>query len=252
MPVKHSDICINLQDISFQYGDLPVLESISASIPEGDFVGIIGPNGGGKTTLLKIILGLLEPASGEIKIFGHSVREAKEHFEVGYVPQHIAQLNYSFPATVIEVVRSGLTRRRGILRPFQKSDTDRALEIMKTVGIGNLAERPLDALSGGQRQRVFIARALAGSPRILILDEPAVGVDRLAEDLLDQLLYSLNKEKGMTIIVVSHDVEAVLAQAKHILCVNKTLVCHTPSLNFDKEHYWHTLYGNHPETHPHH
>ena len=252
MSVNHSKICINLNDVGFQYGDLPVLESITTSIPEGDFIGIIGPNGGGKTTLLKIILGLLEPANGEITIFGHSVAEAKEHFEIGYVPQHIAQLNYSLPATVLEVVRSGLTRRRGLLRPFKKADTARALEIMETVGIANLAERPLDALSGGQRQRVFIARALAGSPRILILDEPAVGVDRGAEDKLVELLYTLNKENGMTIIVVSHDVEAILVQAKHILCVNKTLVCHTPSLNFDKEHYWHTLYGNHPGQHPHH
>lgn len=252
MQVNHSTICIDLNDIGFQYGDLPVLESITTSIPEGDFVGIIGPNGGGKTTLLKIILGLLEPSNGEIKIFGHSVHEAKEHFEVGYVPQHIAQLNYSFPTTVIEVVRSGLTRRRGLFHSFKKVDYERALEIMQTVGIAHLADRPLDALSGGQRQRVFIARALAGSPRILILDEPAVGVDRVAEDTLDELLFTLNKENGMTVIVVSHDVDAILAQAKHILCVNKTLVCHTPSLNFDKEHYWHTLYGNHPGTHPHH
>lgn len=252
MSVMHSTICISLADVSFQYGDLPVLESISATIPQGDFVGIIGPNGGGKTTLLKIILGLLEPTSGTLSIFGHSVAEAKEHFEVGYVPQHIAQLNYSFPATVLEVVRSGLTRRRGLLRPFQKTDTEQALAVMETVGILDLANRPLDALSGGQRQRVFIARALVGSPRLLILDEPAVGVDRGAEQKLDELLYVLNQQKGMTIITVSHDVEAVLAQAKHVLCVNKTLVCHTPSARFDKEHYWHTLYGNHTNEHPHH
>lgn len=245
MQVKHSDICIELNDVSFNYGDLPVLESITTSISEGDFVGIIGPNGGGKTTLLKIILGLLEPKSGEVKIFGHSVREAKEHYEIGYVPQHIAQVNYSFPTTVFEVVRSGLTRRRGILRPFQKSDDARAKEIMEMIGIGNLSARPLDALSGGQRQRVFIARALAGSPRLLILDEPTVGVDSASENQLDELLTKLNKEQGMTIILVSHDVDAVLAQVKHILCVNRSLVCHTASHHFDKNQYWHDIYGKH-------
>ena len=248
MSVNHSDVCIQLNQVSFEYGDLPVLESVSASIPEGDFVGIIGPNGGGKTTLLKIILGLLEPKSGEVKIFGHSVAEAKEHFEIGYVPQHIAQLNYSFPATVFEVVRSGLTRRRGLLRPFQKADETVVHEMMEMVGIADLATRPLDALSGGQRQRVFIARALAGAPRLLILDEPTAGVDSASEERLDDLLAKLNQEKKMTIIMVSHDVEAVLSQVKHVLCVSKNVVCHAPSREFNKDRYLQDMYGPKSQT----
>ncbi len=253
MSVEHSPVCIELKDISFQYNELPVLESVNASVTEGDFVGIIGPNGGGKTTLLKIILGLLEPSQGQVKIFGHSVAEAKEHFEIGYVPQHIAQLNYSFPATVFEVVRSGLTRRRGLLNRWQNSDELVVREMMEKVGITDLANRPLDALSGGQRQRVFIARALAGLPRLLILDEPTVGVDSASEEKLDDLLTKLNRDQKMTIIMVSHDVDAVLAQVKQVICVSKSVVCHTPSHQFDKEKYSRDLYGkkNQPVGHHH-
>lgn len=244
MSVKHSDICITLDAVGFHYGDLSVLENITTQIPQGDFVGIIGPNGGGKTTLLKIILGLLTPDSGEVKIFGHSVAEAKEHFEIGYVPQHIAQLNFSFPTTVLEVVRSGLTRRRGVGHFLTKSDTAVARETLALVGIADLADRPLDELSGGQRQRVFIARALAGSPRLLILDEPTAGVDSNSEKQLEVLLADLNKKQGMTIITVSHDVDAVLSQVKHVLCVNRSLVCHTPSKKFNRDEYASSLYAN--------
>lgn len=251
MSVKHSSICIEINNIGFKYNDLPVLESVSATIPQGDFVGIIGPNGGGKTTLLKIILGLLEPDNGEVKIFGHSVAEAKEHFEIGYVPQHIAQLNYSFPATVFEVVRSGLTRRRGLLHSFHKTDEKHVKEMMEMVGIADLATRPLDALSGGQRQRVFIARALAGSPRLLILDEPAAGVDSASEQKLDDLLAKLNHDQNMTIIMVSHDIDAVLARVKQVICVNKTVVCHTASHAFDKDKYSSDLYGLKQGSHQH-
>ncbi len=248
MSVNHSEVCIDLKQIGFSYNETPVLESVNASISEGDFVGIIGPNGGGKTTLLKIILGLLEPTVGEVKIFGHSVSEAKEHFEVGYVPQHIAQLNYSFPATVREVVRSGLTRRRGLFHWFNTSDELLVDEILTKVGISNLASRPLDALSGGQRQRVFIARALVGSPRLLILDEPTVGVDSDAEAKVDELLAMLNTQDKMTIIMVSHDVDAVLAQVKHVLCVSKTVMCHAPSKQFDKNQYFQDIYGTKNQT----
>ena len=252
MPVEHGNICISLQNIGFAYTNAPVLDSVSAEIPVGDFVGVIGPNGGGKTTLLKLILGLAEPTTGKVEIFGHSAAEAKAHFEIGYVPQHIAQVDFSFPATVYEVVLSGRTRRCGLWRSFCQDDKQAAIEMMDMVGIAELANRPLDQLSGGQRQRVFIARALAGEPKLLILDEPTVGVDSVAEDRLDRLLTKLNKEKRMTIIMVSHDVDAVVSQVQHVLYVSKTLMCHVPAHHFHKEKYLHDVYGHHTQGVEHH
>ena len=189
-------------------------------------------------------MGLIEPTNGQVEIFGHSAATAKTHFEIGYVPQHIAQVDFSFPATVYEVVLSGRTRRRGLFHLFNSDDQKQAEEMMDLVGISELANRPLDQLSGGQRQRVFIARALAGEPKLLILDEPSVGVDSAAEDQLDRLLRKLNQENKMTIIMVSHDVDAVIGQVRHVLCVSKTLVCHVPAPNFEKEKYLHDVYGH--------
>jgi zinc transport system ATP-binding protein len=240
----HSNTSIELNNVSFSYGGMPVLENITLSVSAGDFVGVIGPNGGGKTTLLKLILGLQEPNEGIVKIFGHSVATAKTHFEIGYVPQHIVQGDFSFPATVREVVLSGRTRRCGIGRFFGNEDYMAAEEMMRMVGIFELADRPLDALSGGQRQRVFIARALAGEPKLLILDEPTVGVDSAAEDTLDQLLANLNRDKGMTIIMVSHDIDAVITQARHVVCVSKKIVCHVPAHSFHKEEYLKDVYDH--------
>ncbi len=220
---RHSATSIEFTGVSFGYTDFFVLEDISFSIASGDFVGIIGPNGGGKTTLLKLLLGLLEPTMGAVTIFGHTVHKAKEHCEIGYVPQHISHVDFTFPATVEEVVKSGRTARRKIMRPWNKAD---ALAVEKTLhltGVFDLRNTPIGELSGGQRQRVFIARALSGEPKILILDEPTVGVDSAAVNQFNTLLTELNRKQNMTIVMVSHDIEAVTALAKKIITVNKRI-----------------------------
>jgi len=249
MPIKKHDTktCIEFKRVNFAYGTAPVLSDVSFSIPSGDYVGVIGPNGGGKTTLLKLLLGILQPDAGTIQLFGHSVREAKSHYEIGYVPQNVVQTDLAFPATVAEVVASGRTRRRGLLGSMSKSDRAAIERAIELTGVREFQGARLGELSGGQRQRAFIARALAGEPKILILDEPTVGVDIASVSQFNRVLDDLNAA-GLTILLVSHDVDAVAAQVKHVLCINKEVVCHVASRQFDKTGTLRDLYGSAHQT----
>lgn len=216
--------CIQVEHVSFSFGELPVLADISFEIWRGDYVGIIGPNGGGKTTLLKILLGLLQPTSGSIQLFGQPATSFDERHYLGYVPQRVAQAD--FPATVREVVASGRSARctAGHMHAGHAAqDIAAALEL---ADISDLAGRRLGELSGGQRQRVFIARALAGRPRILLLDEPTTGIDAASQQQFFDLLRRLNREHGLTILFVSHDLGAMRHEASRIFELNQTLAEH--------------------------
>jgi zinc transport system ATP-binding protein len=235
--------CIEVQDVSFNYHGHPVLEHVRFDVRAGEYLGIIGPNGGGKTTLLKVILGLLSPDAGEVRIFGESVSGYRERYLLGYVPQRAAQEVVHFPVTVAEVVRSGRTARAGLLKRLSRDDlraVDRAMEVS---GVREHRDRPVGTLSGGERQRVFIARALAGEPRVLLLDEPVVGVDIAAKERFYSFLTHLNREMGMTIIFVSHDVGAIAHEVDTVLCLNRTLICHGHPEDFIKEDYLSEVYG---------
>lgn len=210
MPIAIPPTAIDIRDMSFSYtGGDPELEHITVSIPQGEYVGILGPNGGGKSTLLKVILGLLRPTGGEVIVAGGPM---------SYVPQHSAQTDGQFPATVTEVVHSGTL--------VGKAPRNIVQEAMANTGIADLAKRLVGSLSGGQRQRVYLARALAGRPNTLILDEPTVGVDVEAQERFYELLRSLNKDMGLTILFASHDVDMITREAKTILCINRRLVSH--------------------------
>ena len=213
---------VRFRDVRFSYDETPVFNApVTFGIAPGDFACIVGPNGGGKTTLLKLTLGLLRPQTGAIEVLGAAPGENRQH--VGYMPQH-AQLDLKFPVTVLDVVLMGRLHPRGPLLRYSRVDAARAREALEQVRMGHLARRPFAALSGGQRQRVLIARALACEPKLLLLDEPTAGLDVAAQGDLYQLLNELNKR--MTIFMVSHDVSFVSKFVKTVICVNRKVDVH--------------------------
>ncbi len=201
----------------------PALEDVSLRIEATDFLGVIGPNGGGKTTLLKILLGLLEPQKGTVKVFGRRVDltgPAEVRQRIGYVPQH-ASIDPSVPATALDVVLMGRLRLSSWGATFARAHVVAAEDALRLTGTRELARRPIAELSGGQRQRVLIARALASEAELLLLDEPTQGVDLHREREVLELLERLNAT--MPIVMVSHDVNLVAAHLKSAVCVNRTL-----------------------------
>jgi zinc transport system ATP-binding protein len=212
---------IELDSVSFTYGGPPVLQDVSLEVPPGEFLGLVGPNGGGKSTLLKIMLGLLEPSTGRVAVLGRRPAEACR--EVGYVPQH-PSFPRDFPITVEETVLLGrLGRTRG-WGGFTAADRPIARRAMVETEVPDLAGRPLSTLSGGQIQRVLIARALASEPRVLLLDEPTANIDLRVESDIFTLLKQLSAR--LTIIVVSHDVGFISQYVTRVACLNRTLLCH--------------------------
>ena len=220
-----SDYIIELKNVYTGYKELIVLEDISINIPKGGFLAVVGPNGGGKTTLIKTILGLIKPVSGTIKVFGKSPNElGDERKRIGYVPQ-VLSVDLNFPILVKDAVLMGRYGRIGMLKSPLLKDKEIVKETMENVGILDLAEKPIGRLSGGQRQRVFLARALANEPEVIFLDEPTTGIDVPSMEGLYELLYKLHKD-GITIIVVSHDIGVVASYADTIACLNKNLIAH--------------------------
>ncbi len=214
-----------LESASFSYGAEQVLDQVSLRVERGDFLGVIGPNGAGKTTLLRILLGLLR-SSGNVRLFGVDIAAFRDWERIGYVPQKAVAFESAFPASVFEVVISGRTRRAGLGRRFDTHDREAARRALETVGLLPYRDRLIGRLSGGQQQRVFIARALANSPELLVLDEPTVGVDVDAQEQFYSLLHRLNREFGTTLILVSHDIGVVAQEVTQLACLNRTLVFH--------------------------
>ncbi|MEI4770886.1 metal ABC transporter ATP-binding protein [Psychrobacillus sp. FJAT-51614] len=221
-----SNPLIQLQNVFYQYEQTEALKNISLKIEEGDFLAIIGPNGSGKSTLLKIILGLLKPTKGEVLLFGKPVPLFKEKELIGYVSQKSNAFNTGFPATVEEVVQSGLVKKAGIFRSYPKNTQSKVKEALTSVGMEKFSKKNIGDLSGGQQQRVFIARALVSDPKILILDEPTVGVDSKNVRSFYHMLSHLNREHQITIVLVTHDVDAVSKSISHVACLNQTIHFH--------------------------
>ena len=218
-----TDHDIVLKDISFAYKQNHILEDVTLFIDKGEFASIVGPNGGGKTTLLKLILGLLKPNKGKISIFGKPPEEARQ--QIGYMPQY-AHLDMDFPATVMDVVLMGRLTRTNFW--FSKKDRAEALAAIEEVGMGSFTRTGFNQLSGGQKQRILIARALCSRPAILLLDEPTANLDQETEINLFSILQALNSK--MTILVVSHDLGFVSKYVKSVICVNRKVVIHPTTL----------------------
>lgn len=225
---------IEIKNLSFRYGNINVLDDINMQIRRGEFVGLIGPNGSGKSTLLKIILGLLTPQQGEVTLFGQSVNRFTDWDKIGYVSQKANSFNTGFPATVHEVVAMGLYGKKGVFKPLNRLDKERIRKAIELVGLSEFEKRNIGKLSGGQQQRTFIARALVNDPELLILDEPTVGIDSESTKQFNNLLNNLNKELGITIILVSHDIGVVTKQVTQVACLNKKLHFHGSPEEFDQ------------------
>ena len=222
--VNHEESIVKVENISFGYGDgEEILDGVSFSIHRGDYLGIVGPNGAGKTTLLKIILGLLPPTSGTVRLFDQDQAKFRDWQKIGYVPQKATNFDANFPATVKEIVSMGRYARRGMFRSLTREDQKIVERSLLEVEMWDFRDRLIGDLSGGQQQRVFVARALAGEPEIIFLDEPTVGIDtRIRKEFYD-LLRKLNKDYGLTLVLVSHNLDVISEEAMHVACINRKL-----------------------------
>lgn len=213
---------IEIESLSFAYYVDYVLEDINLEIQSGDFIGMIGPNGGGKTTLLRLILGILTPTRGSIRIMGKSPKQTQDL--IAYVPQY-ADMDHQFPIKVREVVAMGLIHKYSFLPWFAGRQWEAVNNALQKVSLLDLADKRFGDLSGGQRQRCLIARAIVSKPRIILLDEPTASVDFTVESDIFEFFRSLNQE-GITIILVSHDVGFISSYVNRVVCVNRRIQCH--------------------------
>jgi len=223
-------LIIELRAVKYAYGDGPnVLDGVDFKVRDGEFLGVIGPNGGGKTTLLKLILGLMRPLSGDVLVIGrHAADLGHDRRLLGYVPQDVA-IRKQFPATVLDVCLMGTYASLGLFRWPGKKEKANARQALVDVGLEGLEDRSAGNLSGGQQQRLSIARALVAQPRLLLLDEPTSGLDTGGQSQLFTLLEKLRKQYQLTVVMVSHDVTALAHYADELACLNRTLHWHDRS-----------------------
>jgi zinc transport system ATP-binding protein len=234
---------ITIDNISVNLNGKEVLKNINLSLEEKKFIGIVGPNGGGKTTLLRAILGLIRPFSGEIRVFGRRPEEVLKAGNIfGYLPQML-KIKPNFPIRVIDVVMMGRYGKIGTLRWPKEEDKKKTLEYLSMMGIEELKNELFGNLSGGQQQRASIARALAGEPRILLLDEPNTGIDVIGQEDFYHLLNGLRKKIDLTIIMASHDIGTIPTYVDEIACLNKTLHYHGNPLGALNDTILTKLYG---------
>ena len=215
---------VSLKDVTVRYDETTALEGVSLDIYPDDFLGIIGPNGGGKTTLVKAILGAL-PHSGTVH-YSPTLTE-RGHRQIGYLPQQ-AEFDRSFPISVVEVVMSGLQAEKQLFSRYTKADREKAMQLLEMAGIEAIADRQISEISGGQMQRALLCRAVISEPKLLILDEPTNFVDNQFENELYTLLHRLNER--MAIVMVSHDLGTITSVVKSIVCVNRTVHRHDSNI----------------------
>lgn len=222
---------LQFENVWYQYDSEAVIEDVSLSVGLGEFVAILGPNGSGKTTLIKLALGLVTPSRGSVNLFGESPEHFRDWKMIGYVPQAVEVVGTQFPATVEEVVAQGLYKGFDPFSMFRRSGRPAVLDAMETAGIAAIKKRRISSLSVGQQQRALISRALVRSPQLLVLDEPVAGVDAAGQEQLYSMLRRLNREHDMTILMVTHDIGAVMREATTVACINRSLVFHGPPHN---------------------
>lgn len=212
---------IKIENIIFGYGRTTVLDDVSTIIKDGDFMGIVGPNGSGKSTMLKIFLGLLKPQKGTVKVFDTDINKFNQWGKIGYIPQKATSFNQGFPATVEEVVSANLYPMVGLAGRIGKNHKEKVDEALGIVDMLEYKKRIIGRLSGGQQQRVFIAKSLVSAPRVIFMDEPTVGIDQKSEESFYELMESLNKNRGITLVIVTHDIGAIDNRVNRVLCLSE-------------------------------
>jgi len=222
--LKFSPSLFEVRSLTYTVRGNEILKSVNMTVLKGEYCAIIGPNGGGKTTLIRLLMGLEKPTSGTIRLFGVDQQKFKAWHKIGYVPQRSALVDASFPATVREVVAMGRYALRGMFSIESVEDKRIIEESMEQMGVSDLRDRLIGHLSGGQRQRVMIARALASHPEVLIVDEPNTGVDVESQHRFYELLRSLHKTRGISILFITHDVGVIAEDISKLFFVNQTLL----------------------------
>ncbi len=217
------DKVIELKDVNVRYGELLVLEKASMNVMKGDVVGVVGPNGGGKTTLINTILGNVPLESGSVRLFGQDLKDFKDFHRVGNVAQNAIQFDPIFPATVWEIVTLGCLSRSRLGRRLTAQDKKDVRWALEMVELDDLRDRKISKLSGGQKQRIFLAKALVKKPELLILDEATAGLDICIQDRFISIINTMRKESDITVVTVSHDLSGVLCQANRLAVVNRRL-----------------------------
>ena len=212
---------IKLENISAGYDGKLVLKNVSLNIFDHDFLGVIGPNGGGKTTLLHVILGMIRPLSGSVSYYRNGA--PTPYISIGYLPQY-NDIDRRFPISVAEVVLSGLSKQKSLLKAFTHFHYEQVSETLRRIGMDDFKDRPINTLSGGQLQRVFLARAIVGRPDVVVLDEPNTYIDKQFQEQMYEMLDAINQD--CAVVVVSHDIGTILQNVKTVACVNKTLHYH--------------------------
>ncbi|HJW65423.1 MAG TPA: metal ABC transporter ATP-binding protein [Candidatus Bathyarchaeia archaeon] len=235
---------VELRDITVRFPNgVMALDGITLDVNNLDLIALIGPNGAGKSTLLKVILGLIKPTSGTVKLFGNQDLAQNLKY-VGYVPQSAQARDPNLPFTVFETVMLGLTPQAGTLHRVGADATQKVEETLKLFGIVDLKDRRIGQLSGGQAQRVFLAKAMVTEPKLLLLDEPTSGVDTTSKAEFYSMLERLNKEKGITVILSSHDVGVITKIANRVLCINRAQFFCGENADFRASAELHKVYGH--------
>jgi zinc transport system ATP-binding protein len=223
------EIIVNIKNMDFSYGKNKVLDDVNIQITKGEYVGIVGSNGSAKSTLLKLILGLLKPDRGKIEMFGTDINNFNEWSRVGYLSQQVRNFNLTFPATVEEVVGVGMYSKMGFLRRITPSIREKIDNALLAVNMQDYKRRLIGNLSGGQQQRIFIARLLINDPEIIFMDEPLVGIDSKSQDDFYILMDKLNTELGITLAMVSHDIGVITNKVNKLACISEGKVyIHNP------------------------
>jgi zinc transport system ATP-binding protein len=243
--MKEETAILEVSNLYVGRSNSSVIEHADFTIHRGDYVGIVGPNGGGKTTLLLALLNILPRTKGTIRLFGQNIESFSNWEKVAYVPQHATNFDSNFPLAVRELVSLGRVNRSNLGRTLKRQDWEAVDEVLEFMGISEIAHKRIGELSGGQKQRVFVAKALVRNPEIILLDEPVVGVDAETQEKFYKKLSDLNIKRGITILIVTHDLTAVFCRMSKVMCINRWVNVAEITESLEPEEVLRKAYGEH-------